>query len=245
MCETPWTPLDVRKADAQVPRLLLVEDDQKIAASVQRGLEAEGYSVDIAADGEDGLVRATTGSYDLVLLDLMLPKLNGYRVCAELRARGVEVPVLMLTAKSGDLDEAEGLDTGADDYLTKPFSFAVLAARVRALLRRSDRPQAGPRTVGRMVIDVAARQVRVGGAPLELTPRELDVLAFLAERQGKVVAKRDLLDALWDPAFEGDENVVEVYVGRIRRKLAAAERHEPSLSIETVRGAGYRLEDVR
>jgi DNA-binding response OmpR family regulator len=222
--------------------VLVVEDDEKIAASVRRGLQAEGYLVDVVADGETGLLRATTGGYDLVLLDLMLPRLNGYRVCAELRARGVDVPVLMLTAKSGDLDEAEGLDTGADDFLTKPFSFAVLSARIRALLRRSARAEAGPSTVGRLVVDLASRRATLADAPIELTRRELDVLAFLAERSGNVVSKRDLIDALWDPAFDGDDNVVEVYVGRLRRKLAAAEPDAASVVIETVRGAGYRME---
>jgi DNA-binding response OmpR family regulator len=222
-------------------RLLLVEDDASIAASVARGLTAEGHAVDVVHDGETGLERATVGRYDLVVLDIMLPGLNGYRVCAELRAREVWTPVLMLTAKSGDLDEAEGLDTGADDYLTKPFSFPVLVARVRALLRRPGaRPQ--PVEVGTVRVDLAARRAWVGAVELPLTTRELDVLEFLAARRGDVVAKVDLIDALWDAHFEGDHNIVEVYVGRIRRKLAAA--GATSIAIETVRGAGYRLVEV-
>ena len=237
-------PPDHEKVDGIVPRLLLVEDDEKIAAAVQRGLTAEGYQVDVVTDGEEGLRRGTAGRYDLVLLDLMLPKLNGYRVCGELRARGVDTPVLMLTAKAGDLDEAEGLDTGADDYLTKPFSFPVLVARVRALLRRSGARPAGPVTVGRLEIDLATRRAKVGDTELAVTTRELDVLAFLAERRPQVVSKRELLDALWDPAFDGDDNVVEVYIARLRRKLAAVEPQQPSVAIETVRGAGYRMVEV-
>lgn len=221
-------------------RLLLVEDDQKIAAAVERGLTAEGFRVDVVDNGDDGLLRATVGAYDLVLLDIMLPGLNGYRVCAELRKREIWTPVLMLTAKSGDLDEAEGLDTGADDYLIKPFSFPVLVARVRALMRRQG-TRSGPIEVGSLRIDPSARRAWTGTIELPFTTRELDVVEFLAARQGQVVTKTELVDALWDANFDGDLNIVEVYVGRLRRKLAAVGASGADVAIETVRGAGYRL----
>lgn len=225
-------------------KLLVVEDDLKIAASVERGLTAEGFTVDVVHDGDEGLWRATEGSYDLVLLDIMLPGRNGYRVCAELRERGIWTPILMLTAKSGDLDEAEGLDTGADDYLTKPFSFPVLVARVRALTRR---PQGGPpatHTVGPVRIDPASRRVWRDGSEITLTAREFDVLEFLVREPDRVVSKRDILDGVWSDDFEGDPNIVEVYVGRLRRKLEHGEsgpQQTHLFSIETVRGAGYRV----
>ncbi|HET6949795.1 MAG TPA: response regulator transcription factor [Acidimicrobiales bacterium] len=219
-------------------KLLLVEDDTKLAAAVKRGLEAEGFAVEVAADGEDGLWRATEGTYDLVLLDIMLPGRNGYRICADLRAAGDWTPILMLTAKDGDLDEAEALDTGADDFLTKPFSFAVLVARVRALLRRAPDRAVAPTTVGDLRIDPARRRVWRGATEVRLTAREFDVLALLVRRRGQVLAKPQILAAVWDSDFEGDPNIVEVYVRRLRRKL-----DEPfgRRSIQTVRGAGYRI----
>lgn len=220
-------------------KLLLVEDDTKIAAAVARGLEAEGFTVEIAVDGDDGLWRATEGTYDLILLDIMLPGRSGYRICADVRARGDWTPILMLTAKDGDLDEAEALDTGADDYLTKPFSFPVLVARVRALLRRGRERDPVPVQVGDVRIDPSARRVWRTGADVTLTAREFDVLEFLVRRAGRVVSKDDILAGVWDDDFDGDPNVVEVYVLRLRRKLGDAEGHR----IETVRGAGYRLVD--
>jgi DNA-binding response OmpR family regulator len=219
-------------------KLLLVEDDAKLAAAVRRGLEAEGFTVEVAADGDEGLWRATEGTYDLVLLDIMLPGRNGYRICADLRAAGDWTPILMLTAKDGDLDEAEALDTGADDYISKPFSFAVLVARVRALLRRSaDRPVA-PAAVGDLRIDPARRRAWRGERELALTAREFDVLALLVRRAGQVLSKAEILATVWDSDFSGDPNIVEVYVRRLRRKV-----DEPfgRRSIETVRGAGYRM----
>ena len=221
-------------------KLLLVEDDEKIAATVKRGLEAEGFSVELAADGDEGLWRATEGSYDLLVLDIMLPGRNGYRLCAELRASDNWTPILMLTAKDGDLDEAEALDTGADDYLTKPFSFPVLVARVRALLRRAPDRKPAPVSVGDLRIDTAQRRVWVGEDERTLTSREFEVLEFLVRRAGRVLSKEEILAGVWDDDFDGDPNIVEVYVLRLRRKLDLPDgRHR----IETVRGAGYRVVD--
>jgi DNA-binding response OmpR family regulator len=221
-------------------KLLLVEDDEKIAATVKRGLEAEGFSVELAADGDEGLWRATEGSYDLLVLDIMLPGRNGYRLCADLRAADNWTPILMLTAKDGDLDEAEALDTGADDYLTKPFSFPVLVARVRALLRRTPDRKPAPVSAGDLRIDPAQRRVWVGEAERTLTSREFEVLEFLVRRAGRVLSKEEILAGVWDDDFDGDPNIVEVYVLRLRRKLDLPDgRHR----IETVRGAGYRVVD--
>jgi DNA-binding response OmpR family regulator len=219
-------------------KLLLVEDDTKLAAAVRRGLEAEGFTVEVAADGDEGLWRATEGTFDLVLLDIMLPGRNGYRICADLRAAGDWTPILMLTAKDGDLDEAEALDTGADDYISKPFSFAVLVARVRALLRRSADRAVAPSEVGDLRIDPARRRAWRGEHELVLTAREFDVLALLVRRAGQVLSKSEILATVWDSDFSGDPNIVEVYVRRLRRKV-----DEPfgRRSIETVRGAGYRM----
>jgi len=219
-------------------KLLLVEDDDKVAATVKRGLEAEGFSVELAADGNEGLWRATEGSYDLLVLDIMLPGRNGYRLCAELRAAGNWTPILVLTAKDGDLDEAEALDTGADDYLTKPFSFPVLVARIRALLRRAADRRPAPVSVGGLRIDPAQRRVWAGTQERVLTSREFAVLEFLVRRAGQVVSKEEILAGVWDDDFDGDPNIVEVYVLRLRRKLAGPQgRHR----IQTVRGAGYRV----
>ncbi|MER7967861.1 MULTISPECIES: response regulator transcription factor [unclassified Streptomyces] len=221
-------------------RLLIVEDEKRLALSLARGLTAEGYAVDVVHDGREGLRRAAEGVHDLVILDIMLPGLNGYRVCAALRAGGHEVPVLMLTAKDGEYDEAEGLDTGADDYLTKPFSYVVLVARVRALLRRRERgPGASPvRVLGELRIDTAARRVFLRDDEVALTAKEFAVLDHLAGRAGEVVSKAEILEHVWDFAYDGDPNIVEVYVSTLRRKLRAD-------LIRTVRGAGYRLESGR
>ncbi|MFB9464809.1 response regulator transcription factor [Streptomyces cinereospinus] len=220
-------------------RLLIVEDERRLALSLAKGLTAEGYAVDVVHDGLTGLRRATETPYDLIVLDIMLPGMNGYRICATLRAAGHDVPILMLTAKDGEYDEAEGLDTGADDYLTKPFSYVVLVARVRALLRRRGRHGASPvRTVGPLRVDSAARRVTRDGAEIALTTKEFAVLEQLAERAGEVVSKAQILEHVWDFAYEGDPNIVEVYVSALRRKLGAE-------LIRTVRGAGYRLEAPR
>ncbi|WP_410536410.1 response regulator transcription factor [Streptomyces sp. KL2] len=215
-------------------RVLIVEDEKRLALSLARGLTAEGFAVDVVHDGRDGLHRATEGSYDLIVLDIMLPGMNGYRVCSALRAAGDETPILMLTAKDGEYDEAEGLDTGADDYLTKPFSYVVLLARVRALLRRRTRGGAAVLRVGGLTVDPAARQVTLDGREVALTAKEFAVLEYLAVRAGEVVSKAEVLEHVWDFAYEGDVNIVEVYVSALRRKLGSA-------AIATVRGAGYRL----
>jgi DNA-binding response OmpR family regulator len=221
-------------------KLLLVEDDAKLAAALHRGLEAEGFAVEVTGDGEDGLWRAGEGGFDLILLDIMLPGRNGYRVCADLRAAGVWTPILMLTAKDGELDEAEALDTGADDYLTKPFSFTVLVARIRALLRRAAERTVAPAAVGDLRIDPAGRRAWRGDDEIDLTAREFDVLELLVRRAGQVLSKGRILGAVWDSDFDGDPNIVEVYVRRLRRKIDEPfGRH----SIETVRGAGYRIDD--
>ncbi len=219
-------------------KLLLVEDDRKIAAALRRGLEAEHYTVDHAADGDNGLWMAREGTYDLIILDILLPGRNGFRVCADLRAEDNWTPVLMLTAKDGELDEAEALDTGADDYLTKPFSFPVLLARIRALTRRSGGRAKTTLSAGDLRLDPAQRRVWRGDAEIQLTARQFDVLEFLMRRAGDVLSKAEILDGVWEYDFEGDPNIVEVYIGRLRRRI-----DEPfgRRAIETVRGAGYRL----
>ncbi len=219
-------------------KVLLVEDDPKIAEGVRRGLVAEGFTVEVVHDGDTGLWRATEGRYDLVILDILLPGRNGYQICAELRASDHWTPILMLTAKDGDLDEAEALDTGADDYLTKPFSLVVLVARVRALLRRAAGHSPAPVTAGDLRIDPAQRRVWRGPIEIELTARQYDVLEFLTRRAGQVLSKAEILDGVWDYAFDGDPNIVEVYVRRLRNRIDEPfGRH----SLQTVRGAGYRL----
>lgn len=219
-------------------KILLVEDDKRIATLVMRGLQADGFTVETAFNGTDGLWLAQEGSYDLLILDIMLPGRNGYQVCADLREQGDWTPILMLTAKDGDLDEAEALDTGADDYMTKPFSFAVLVARVRALLRRANNSEPAPIGAGDLIISPAERRVWRAETEIELTARQFDVLEFLIRHAGQVMSKRDILDGVWEYSFEGDPNIVEVYVRRLRARI-----DEPfgRNSIRTVRGAGYRL----
>ncbi|WP_405984731.1 response regulator transcription factor [Streptomyces sp. NBC_00872] len=216
-------------------RLLIVEDEKRLAVSLAAGLRAEGFAVDVVHDGLEGLHRAGEGVYDLVVLDIMLPGMNGYRVCAALRAAGNDVPILMLTAKDGEYDEAEGLDTGADDYLTKPFSYVVLVARVKALLRRRGSAGASPvLRAGGLTVDTAARRVFRDGTEVALTAKEFAVLEQLAVRAGEVVGKPEILEHVWDFAYDGDPNIIEVYISALRRKVGAA-------AIQTVRGAGYRL----
>ena len=220
-------------------KILLVEDDKKIATVVKRGLDAEGFTVDVAFDGEDGLWLATEGSYDLILLDIMLPGRNGFLVCADLRARDNWTPIIMLTAKDGDLDEAEALESGADDYLTKPFSFPVLVARVRSMLRRvGGRNAIAPADAGDLRIDPVSRRVWRGEQEIQLTARQFDVLEFLMRRAGQVVTKQEILNGVWQYDFEGDLNIVEVYIRRLR---SAIDDPFDRRSIETIRGAGYRL----
>ena len=220
-------------------RVLVVEDERRLAAAVKRGLEAEGFAVDLAHDGVSGLHMAREGGYDSVVLDIMLPGLSGYRVCAQLRAEENWVPVLFLSAKDGEYDQADGLDLGADDYLTKPFSYVVLAARLRALLRRGALPRPAVLRAGDLSLDPATRAVRRGEVIIDLTAREFSLLEYLLRRAGQVVAKAELLSHVWDDPEEiADLNVVEVYVMYLRRKIDAPfGRH----TVRTVRGAGYLL----
>ena len=215
-------------------RLLVVEDEARLAHALRRGLVAEGFSVDLAADGAAGLEAAREADYDAVLLDVMLPRLSGYDVVRSLRAEENWVPVMMISAKDGPYDQADGLDYGADDYLTKPFSLVVLLARLRALLRRRHDSLPPVLAHGDVRLDPAAREVTLGGEPVALTPREYALLEYLLRNPDRVVTKIELLDRVWDVHVEGDPNAVEVYVGYLRRKLGAG-------LIETVRGAGYRL----
>jgi DNA-binding response OmpR family regulator len=219
-------------------RVLVVEDEKRLAWSLRVGLEAEGFAVDVASDGVDGLWLARENDYDVIVLDLMLPKLNGYQVCATLRAEEIWTPIVMLTAKDGEWDQVEGLDTGADDYLTKPFSYPVLVARLRAVARRGARERPVQLTAGDLRIDPAARRVWRGESEIELTAREFALLAFLARNTGDVVSKQRILDAVWDADFDGDPNIVEVYVRHLRNKIDRPFGRE---AIQTVRGAGYRL----
>jgi two-component system, OmpR family, response regulator len=215
-------------------RLLLVEDEVRLAAALRRGLAAEGFVVDLAPDGAAGLEAARHGDYDTVILDIMLPRLSGYDVVKALRAEGNWVPVLMLTAKDGEYDEADGLDYGADDYLTKPFSYVVLLARLRALLRRGVTERPAVLSAGDVRLDPASREVTVGQAPVVLTPREFTLLEYLMRNPGRAISKTELLDHVWDSGDFADPNVVEVYVGYLRRKIGKD-------AVHTVRGAGYRL----
>lgn len=222
-------------------RILVVDDEVNLATAIKQGLEAEGFVVDVAYDGEEALWAATEQAYDIVVLDLMLPKLNGYKVVERLRHRGVWTPILMLTAKDGEYDQADALDLGADDYLTKPFSFVVLVARIRALLRRivSERPAI--LEVGDLTLDPVTCTVTRRTDPIELTPREFALLEYLMRNPGKVVPKSELLDHVWDTNFDGPLNVVEVYVGYLRKKIDAPFGVQ---SLATVRGFGYRLDPV-
>lgn len=215
-------------------RVLVVEDDVRQSAALKRGLEAEGFAVDVAATGPDGLWMATEESYDVIILDVMLPGMNGFVVCRTLRAKEIWTPILMLTAKDGELDESEALDTGADDFLSKPFSYLVLVSRLRALLRRGAISRPVVLVAGEVTLDVTARRCAVGGQSIELTPREMAVLEYLMQHVNEVVPKSEVLAHAWDYAFEGGPNVVEVHVSALRRKLGADK-------IETVRGGGYRM----
>ncbi|MBO1751827.1 response regulator transcription factor [Actinotalea sp. BY-33] len=214
-------------------RVLVVDDERTLVRAIERGLAAEGFAVDVALDGETGLELATDRDYDAIVLDVMLPRRNGYDVVTALRERGVWTPVLMLSAKDGEHDVADGLDVGADDYLTKPFAFVVLVARLRALVRRPAEPRPAVLEVGDLLLDPAARTVTLAGAPVDLTVRELALLEYLMRHAGRVVGKVELRDHVWDGTGE-DLNVVEVYVGYLRRKLGRS-------AVTTVRGAGYRV----
>jgi two-component system OmpR family response regulator len=211
-----------------------VDDEVSLTAALRKGLTADGFAVDVAGDGVEGLERAGREPYDAVVLDVMLPRLSGYEVVRRLRAAGNWVPVLMLSAKDGEHDLADALDDGADDYLTKPFSYVVLLARLRALLRRGSGARPAVLTVGEVRLDPASREVVVAGTPVGLTSREFALLEYLARHAGRVLTKTELLDHVWDAAAETAPNAVEVYVGYLRRKIGADR-------LITVRGAGYRL----
>jgi len=219
-------------------RVLVVEDETRLAEGLRRGLEAEGFAVDVAATGTDGLWMAREAEYSVILLDIMLPGISGYRICETLRAEKNWTPILMLTAKDGEWDQVEALDTGADDYLTKPFSFAILLARVRALIRRGAGERPSVLEAGDVKLDPASRTVWRGDTVIDVTAREFAVLEYLMRRRGDVVSKREVLDNVWDFDFEGDPNIVEVYIGHLRNKL---DRPFGRAAIETLRGAGYRL----
>ncbi len=220
-------------------RILVVEDEKRLAAGLRAGLTADGFAVDVALTGTDGLWLARENSYDVIVLDIMLPGVNGYKVCEALRAEQNWTPILMLTAKDGEWDEVEALDTGADDYLTKPFSHAVLVARLRALLRRGAPERPAVLAAGDLRLDPSTRPAWRGEVEVELTAREMALLEFLLRRRGTVVSKREILDHVWDVDFEGEENIVEVYIRHLRNKLDRPFGRE---SVTTVRGCGYRLE---
>jgi DNA-binding response OmpR family regulator len=217
-------------------RVLVVEDEKRMAAALKRGLEAEGFAVDVANDGVDGEWLATSQPHDVIVLDVMLPGIDGLMLCRRLRDQGVWAPILVLTARDTDRDEAEALDTGADDFLSKPFSYTVLLARLRALLRRGAPERPAVLQVADLEIDPAARRVRRADEDLALTAKEFSVLEFLVRRKGEVVSKGEILEHVWDFAYDGGPNVVEVHVSSLRRKIGAE-------MIETVRGGGYRVPD--
>jgi DNA-binding response OmpR family regulator len=222
-------------------RVLVVEDERGLAETLRKGLAAEGFTVDLAHTGPDGLTAATARDYDVIVLDIMLPGLSGYGVVRQLRAEQRWTPVLMLTAKDGEHDEADAFDLGADDYLTKPFSFLVLVARLRALLRRGAPVRPSVLTAGDLTLDPAARTVHRGQSRIELTAREFGLLEFLMRRAGQALTKNEILHHVWDANYDGAENVVEVYIGYLRRKIDAPFGTD---TIQTIRGVGYRLAEV-
>jgi two-component system OmpR family response regulator len=219
-------------------RVLVVEDEQRLAAALARGLEAEGFATDVAFDGTEGLWLATENRYDAIVLDIMLPGVNGFQICRKLREAGTWTPVLMLTAKDGEYDQEEALDGGADDYLVKPFSYVVLLAHLRALVRRGQPARPTTLTVGGLTLDPAEHTCSRDGTRIELTPKEFALLEYLLRHSEEVVSKRELIEGVWDFAFDGDVNVVEVHISALRRKL---DKPFNTNTITTVRGVGYRL----
>ncbi len=222
-----------------IVRILVVEDEHRLAGALKRGLQQEGYAVDIAADGKEGLWLATEQAYDSIVLDIMLPGMNGFQVCQSLRDAGNWTPILMLTAKDGELDHAEALDTGADDFLSKPFSLVVLLAHIRALLRRSGGERPTVLQAGDLELDPASHRCRRGEVDIELSPRQFSLLEYLMRRKGEVASKGDILEHVWDFAFDGDPNIVEVYVAALRKRIDVPFGRS---SIETLRLVGYRLD---
>jgi DNA-binding response OmpR family regulator len=219
-------------------RVLIVEDEVGLAETLREGLTAEGVAVDVMHNGTDGLWAGVEHPYDVIVLDIMLPGLSGYEVCRQLRARAVWTPILMLTAKDGEYDLADALDLGADDYLTKPFSFVVLLARLRALTRRGVRARPSVLTAGDLAVDPARRRVSRGGQEIVVTSREFALLEFLMRHRGDVLSKRTIIENVWDMNYDGDANIVEVYVRYLRRKI---DQPFGRSAIETVRGSGYRI----
>ena len=222
-----------------VVRVLVVDDDKRLARALKRGLEGEGFAVDVAFDGDEGLWHARENAYDALVLDVMLPGMSGLDLCARLREAGDWAPILMLTARGGERDEARALDTGADDFLSKPFSYVVLVARLRALLRRGRVERPVTLHAGDLSLDPATHRVRRGETQVELTPRQFSLLEFLMRRVGEVLSKQEILEHVWDFAYDGDPNIVEVYVGQLRRRV-----DDPfgRSSLQTVRLVGYRLD---
>lgn len=220
-------------------RVLLVDDEVRLAAALRRGLEAEGIAVDVAHTGTDGLWFARENQYDVLVLDIMMPGMSGYAVCRTLRDEDNWTPILMLTAKDGDWDQVEALDTGADDFLTKPFSYSVLLARLRSLVRRGQHDRPVVLEAGDLRVDPASRRVTRGDTPITLTSREFAVLDFLIRRKGEAVTKAEILANVWDFDFDGDANIVEVYIRHLRNKV---DRPFDRAAIETLRGTGYRLD---
>ncbi|GIF06999.1 DNA-binding response regulator [Actinoplanes siamensis] len=219
----------------------MVEDEVAMAETVRDGLRHEGFTVDLVHDGPEGLWTATEkpyGAYDVIVLDIMLPGLSGYEVCRQLRAGQVWTPILMLTAKDGEYDQADALDLGADDYLTKPFSFVVLIARLRALVRRGAPERPAVLRAGDLTLDPAERRVLRGDTQVPVTPREFALLEFLMRHRGQAMTKTAIIENVWDAHFDGDPNIVEVYIGYLRKKI---DHPFGRNAIETVRGAGYRL----
>jgi two-component system OmpR family response regulator len=222
-----------------VVRVLVVDDDKRLAGALKRGLEGEGFAVDVALDGDEALWLARENAYDAVVLDIMLPGISGLDVCARMRDAGNWAPILMLTARGGVHDEAHALDTGADDFLSKPFAYVVLVARLRALLRRGRAERPVTLRAGDLALDPAAHRVSRGATAVELTPRQFSLLEFLMRRAGEVLSKQEILEHVWDFAYDGDPNIVEVYVSQLRRRM-----DEPfgRTSLQTVRRVGYRLD---
>jgi DNA-binding response OmpR family regulator len=220
-------------------RILVVEDEHKLAGVLKRGLEEHGYAVDVAYDGEDGLALASVAPYDLLVVDVMLPKLDGLSLCNQLRAQDKHMPVLMLTAHDGVDDRVAGLDSGADDYLTKPFAFRELLARIRALLRRDSRSSRDPvLRVADLEIDTVSHQVRRAGRAVELTSKEYAILEYFARNPNRVLTRTQIAEHVWDFDFVSMSNVIDVYIGYLRRKLG--DDRERRL-LRTIRGAGYQL----
>lgn len=237
----PFSGRNAASAEEIGVRVLVVDDDVHVAETVRRVLASEGWNVAVSSDGVDGLRRARDEHFDAIVLDIVLPGLNGYEVLRELRKSSVWVPVVMLSAKDGEYDQAEALDYGADDYLLKPFSVVVLKAHLRAVVRRGVRERPAVLEAGGLSVDPAQRSVARDGETIELTPREFSVLEYLIRNKGTVVSKTSILQSIWDENYDGDNNIVEVYIRYLRRRI-----DEPFgvSSIETIRGAGYRLREI-